>query len=90
MSMFSSGDICHHLGVSMTVDFITNTLDVKPDATDKRAALYTAESFDKICTALVERIADLRHSTPSKKPKAVKKVETPAAADPKSFDDDEL
>lgn len=90
--MYSSGDISHHFGVVMTVEFITNKLDVPPDDTDKRSTLYNDESYDKIARNLIAHIEKRASVTPPARPKPVKKEKPaaePASTGSKSFDDEE-
>lgn len=46
------GEICATLGVTMTADFVANTLGIPHRATEKAAKLYTKSDAIKICKAL--------------------------------------
>jgi hypothetical protein len=46
------GEICRHLGVTMTADFVAETLGIPHRATDKAAKLYTATDAKNIALAL--------------------------------------
>lgn len=51
------GDICRHLGLTMSADFVAGTLGVPHDATDKNAKLYTLANARRIMLALSEHAA---------------------------------
>jgi hypothetical protein len=46
------GEICRHLGIIMTSDFVAETLGIPHRATDKAAKLYTATDAKNIAMAL--------------------------------------
>lgn len=50
------GDICERLGFTVTASFVTETLGIKSVGTDKRAVLFAAADFGRICDALIHHI----------------------------------
>jgi putative phage-type endonuclease len=48
------GEICRHLGVTMTAEFVATTLGIPHRATDKAAKLYTATDAKRIAMALAQ------------------------------------
>jgi hypothetical protein len=51
------GAICGRLGFTVSAAFLTDTLHIKPAATDKRAQLYTEHQFATICRQLVSHVS---------------------------------
>jgi hypothetical protein len=47
-----------HFGVTMTGDFIINTLGVQPDASEKKAKFWKPEKVKDIARALVNHAAE--------------------------------
>lgn len=54
------GDICERLGFTITAAFVTDTLGIKPVGTDKRAVLFAAADYARICDALCRHIITKR------------------------------
>lgn len=50
------GDVCYRLGFTITAAFVIDTLGIKPAGIDKRAVLFAAADFDRICDELVKHI----------------------------------
>lgn len=55
------GDISNRLGFTLTADFLSS-LGFEAVAQERSAKLYRARDFDRICSALVQHIHNVRHA----------------------------
>lgn len=54
------GAICERLGITMTAQFVSETLGVKPAKVEGAAKLYRETDFDRICFALINHVTGVR------------------------------
>lgn len=90
--LFNMSDLKETLGVTITAQFIADTLGIEADAKDKRSSKYTAATLVKIIDAYIAHLETVRdeekfvHFERDEKPAKASPTPAPAPADDEGED----